>query len=66
MQLHPGIPAGTFGDLNPIAAQIAADRDNDPRRKEMEAELWSRKFGRGGADEIVTIYHPLPHDGDES
>jgi hypothetical protein len=65
-QLHPGIPAGAFGDVDPIAAQIQLERDADPRHRSMQEELWDRQFGRSGDEGIVTTYHPLPRDGDGS
>jgi len=66
-QLHPGLPASMFAEgENPIAVQIAAEKAADPRRRSMQEELWDRQFARRDADEIVTVYHPLPRDGGES
>ena len=64
-QLHPGIPAGMFGDgVDVVLAQIQADKDADPRRRSMQEELWGRQFARRDADEIVTTYHPIQEGGE--
>jgi hypothetical protein len=66
-QLHPGLPAGMFGDgVDPILAQIQAEKDADPRRRSMQEELWDRQFGRSGDEGMTVTYHPLPRDGEES
>ena len=58
-QLHPGIPHGAFGDVDPIIAQIEAEKAADPRRRKLQDELWARKFGRKSVDEYAYTYHPI-------
>jgi hypothetical protein len=64
---HPGIPAGTFPEgVDPVAAQIQAEKDADPRIGGMQEELWGRKFGRAAtADEASFVYHPVQRGEEE-
>jgi hypothetical protein len=57
-QLHPGIPHGAFGDVDPVLAQIAAEIAADPRRRSMQ-ELQDARFGRSAGDAAEFTYHPI-------
>ena len=67
-EMPRGIPVGTFPDgVDPIIGQIEAEKASDPRRRQMEEELWGRKFGRPATvDEPEYTYHPIKQEADES